>query len=117
MKSFYLIDEERVKKLERPDISSKVPRKMIELFPIGCACYDVSNSVKSPEDLTLTIANEEFYRTIGYTKEAFEKKKNRLFDVVVGDGQPLKDAIWKAIRNRILRKKLQHWMIKDSIII
>ncbi len=99
MKSFYLIDEERVKKLERPEIGSKVPQKMVELFPIGCACYDIPNDATGAEDLILAIANEEFYRTIGYSREAFGKKQNRLFDVVTGDGKELKQTMNEAIAN------------------
>lgn len=99
MKSFYLIDEQRVKKLERPEIGARVPRKLVELFPIGCACYDVPANAKEPEDLILTIANNEFYRTIGYSKESFEEKKNQLFDVLMGDGAALKNAMRQAMAN------------------
>ncbi len=99
MKSFSLIDEQRVKKLERPEIGSRVPSKLVELFPIGCACYDIPENSENPEDLVLVIANPEFYKTIGYCKEEFNNKGNHLFEILMGNSEPLKEGMKRAILN------------------
>lgn len=99
MKSVYMIDEQRAEKLKLPEIASNMPRKLVELFPIGCACYDVPATATEPEDLVLMLANEEFYRTIGYDRESFKQKDNRLFNIVTEDGKALREAIQRAMKH------------------